>query len=182
MKDIDQIRRENMLALEAEGGGTSAAANAAGMSQSQWSNLRAGAADSKTGKPRGMRKETARKIEAAFQKPAGWLDVDHRSAHPSAMEASFREYSVQESRPISAWSHASISKQQVPPPRPMPQLQTPQREVVEAPFRSREQERIGEILALLQTTSIEGLAVVLDTAERMAEKYPLTKKTPKSSQ
>lgn len=31
-----------------------------------------------------MRKETARKIEAAHGKPVGWLDVDHNhAAHPT---------------------------------------------------------------------------------------------------
>lgn len=81
MKDIDEIRRENMALLERESGGATAAAERVGMSQAQWSNLRAGAADSKTGKPRGMRKETARKIEAGARKPAGWLDVDHRKSN-----------------------------------------------------------------------------------------------------
>lgn len=79
MKDIDQIRRENMASIEADLGGATAAAARAGMSQSQWSNLRAGAADSKTGKPRGMRKDTARKIERAMGRPPGWLDVEHSS-------------------------------------------------------------------------------------------------------
>lgn len=63
-----------METLEQEAGGATAAASRAGMSYSQWVNLRSGAADSKTGKPRGMRKATARKIEAAFNKPDGWLD------------------------------------------------------------------------------------------------------------
>lgn len=75
MKDIDQIRRENMARIEADAGGPTAAAALAGMSQAQWSNLRSGAADSKTGKQRGMRKETARKIEAGAGKPLGWLDL-----------------------------------------------------------------------------------------------------------
>lgn len=84
MKDIDQIRRENMATLEQEAGGVTAAADRAGMSQSQWSNLRAGAVDSKTGKPRGMRKETARKIEITAGKPTGWLDLDHGLLSPSS--------------------------------------------------------------------------------------------------
>lgn len=84
MKDIDQIRRENMATLEQEAGGVTAAADRAGMSQSQWSNLRAGAVDSKTGKPRGMRKETARKIEMSSGKPTGWLDFDHGLLSPSS--------------------------------------------------------------------------------------------------
>lgn len=69
MHDIDEIRRKAMGVLEKEAGGPVAAAKQAGMSHSQWANLRSGAPDSKTGKARGMRKETARKIEAAFAKP-----------------------------------------------------------------------------------------------------------------
>lgn len=80
MKDIDQIRRENMVLLEEEAGGPTAAASRLGWDQPQWSNLRSGAADSKTGRPRGMRKDTARKIEAAFGRGLLWLDTDHGSA------------------------------------------------------------------------------------------------------
>jgi len=75
MTDIDEIRRCAMKKLEEDAGGPVAAAERAGMSYSQWANLRAGAHDSKTGKRRGMRKETARKIEAAFGKPVGWMDA-----------------------------------------------------------------------------------------------------------
>jgi hypothetical protein len=78
MHDIDDIRRENLKSIESEAGGTTAAATRLGMSVAQFSNLREGAKDSKTGKPRGMRKETARKIEAAANKPIGWLDQDHK--------------------------------------------------------------------------------------------------------
>lgn len=76
MYDIDEVRRKAMGVLEKEACGPVAAAKRAGMSYSQWANLRSGALDSKTGKPRGMRKETARKIEAAFGRAEGWLDVD----------------------------------------------------------------------------------------------------------
>ena len=64
MKDIDEIRRENMRLIESEFGTATAAANKAGMSLAQFANLRDGAKDSVTGRPRGMRKGTARKIEA----------------------------------------------------------------------------------------------------------------------
>lgn len=77
MKDIDDIRRENLLALENESGGASAVARLLAMSPSQFMNLRDGAKDSKSGKPRGMRKETARRIELAAGKPTGWLDENH---------------------------------------------------------------------------------------------------------
>jgi len=74
MKSVDQIRREAMLHLEQEAGGPTPASIRAGMSYSQWANLRSGARDSKTGKVRGMRADTARQIEIAFGKPEGWLD------------------------------------------------------------------------------------------------------------
>ncbi|MVW72156.1 S24 family peptidase [Bordetella sp. 15P40C-2] len=77
MKDIDQIRRDNLRSLEAEAGGPSAAAKLLEMSPAQFMNLRDGAKDSKTGKPRGMRKDTARRIESAAGKPPGWLDTPH---------------------------------------------------------------------------------------------------------
>lgn len=84
MKDIDEIRRDNLRLIESERGGPSEAAKALGMSAAQFANLRDGAKDSKTGKPRGMRKETARRIEEGAGKPSGWLDIDHsRSAPPT---------------------------------------------------------------------------------------------------
>ncbi|WP_081082919.1 hypothetical protein [Burkholderia cepacia] len=80
MKDIDEIRRDNLRLIEAEYGGPSAAAAACGMSHSQFTNLRDGARDSKTGRPRGMRAATARKIEDNIGKAVGWMDTDHSIA------------------------------------------------------------------------------------------------------
>ncbi|AXK63747.1 hypothetical protein [Burkholderia sp. IDO3] len=84
MKDIDQIRRDNLKIIEAERGGPASAAAALGMSHSQFTNLRDGAKDSKTGRPRGMRAATARNIENRADKPLGWLDTDHSDAVASA--------------------------------------------------------------------------------------------------
>lgn len=80
MKDIDEIRRDNLRLVEAQFGGPTGAANALGMSVAQFSNLRDGAKDSKTGKPRGMRKETARRIENGAGREPGWLDVEHTAS------------------------------------------------------------------------------------------------------
>lgn len=80
MKDIDEIRRENLRTIERECGGPAVAASLLDMSPAQFINLRNGAKDSKTGKPRGMRKSTARRIESAAKKPAGWLDIDHSTS------------------------------------------------------------------------------------------------------
>jgi len=75
MKDIDEIRRDNLRRLQTECGGASATARLLEMSPAQFMNLRDGAKDSKTGKRRGMRKETARRIEMYANKPPGWLDI-----------------------------------------------------------------------------------------------------------
>ncbi|WP_322105870.1 hypothetical protein [Paraburkholderia sp. J41] len=80
MRDIDEIRRANLRLLAEEYGSPTSAANALNMSLAQFANLRDGAKDSKTGKKRGMRKDTARRIECAANKPEGWLDEDHGSA------------------------------------------------------------------------------------------------------
>ncbi|WP_254435360.1 hypothetical protein [Pandoraea communis] len=94
MKDIDEIRRENLRIIERENGGPSGVANIIGMSPAQFTNLRNGAKDSKTGKPRGMRKSTARSIEEKCGKPEGWLDIDH------GQEADARK---EEPREVAAW-------------------------------------------------------------------------------
>ncbi len=75
--DIDDIRRKNILALEKEAQTPRALADLVGMTYAQYVNLRDGAIDSKTGKRRGMRKETAGRFDAACNKPLGWLDQDH---------------------------------------------------------------------------------------------------------
>lgn len=77
MKDIDEIRRENIRLIEQELGSAAIAAKSIGMGLAQYLNLREGAKDSKTGIPRGMRKQTAWKIEDGAKKPRGWLDIDH---------------------------------------------------------------------------------------------------------
>ncbi|GAA6121482.1 S24 family peptidase [Acidovorax sp. FG27] len=88
MTDIDEIRRINLKLLEQERGGLTAAASSVDMSPAQFANLRDGAKDSKTGRRRGMRKETARKIESSAGKPAGWLDTLHlEGLQPSASAA-----------------------------------------------------------------------------------------------
>lgn len=77
MKDIDSIRRDNMRLIEQALGSPTAAAKAVEMSPAQWNNLRDAAKDSKTGKPRGMRTETANRIAKKAGYPDGWLDQDH---------------------------------------------------------------------------------------------------------
>lgn len=85
--DIDEIRRANIRALEQRLGPD--LARRAGMSPSQFYNLRDGAKDSKTGKRRGMRKETAWKIEDAAGVERGWLDRIHATESEIPTDADF---------------------------------------------------------------------------------------------
>lgn len=80
MKFIDDIRRDNMAALAEEKGGVAAISRLLGRSESQISQWIRGSAHSATGKPRGMKSETARWIEETAGKPQGWLDIDHQAA------------------------------------------------------------------------------------------------------
>ena len=75
--DIDDVRRENIHALEAMAGAPKDVADRVGMTYAQYVNLRDGAKDTRSGKPRGMRKETAWRFEDAFGMPRGWLDAPH---------------------------------------------------------------------------------------------------------
>lgn len=77
MKSIDDIRRQNLQTLERQFGSLKGLADALDRSESQVSQWKNGAANSGTGKPRGMRTETARYIEEKTKMPPGWLDQDH---------------------------------------------------------------------------------------------------------
>lgn len=77
VKLIDQIRRDNLDRLQKELGSLKKLADLVGRSESQVSQWKLGAKHSTTGKPRGMRSETARHIEACLGRPIGWMDIDH---------------------------------------------------------------------------------------------------------
>ena len=90
MKAIDEIRRGNIKLLEKEAGGAAALAARVQMSYAQYVNLRDGAKDSRTGKPRGMRRATAARFEKAGGKDAGWLDRDRPGEDDSAAPPQLR--------------------------------------------------------------------------------------------
>lgn len=98
MKDIDEIRRDNMLLIEEGAGSPTAAAKKCDMSLAQWSNLRDGVKDSKTGKRRGMRKETANKIAEKAGYPSGWLDISHPKRELKAESPAGPTYIVPKTR------------------------------------------------------------------------------------
>jgi len=100
MKDIDDIRRDNLRLIEEAAGGPAAAAKLVGMSQS------------KTGRRRGMHKNTARRIEAAVGKPQGWLDKDHSGAHDAEPQENHKE-SIQQSAMLATYQRADYGTRAV---------------------------------------------------------------------
>lgn len=83
--DIDEVRRQNILILEKEAGSPKAMHEAVGMTYVQYVNLRDGAKDARSGKRRGMRKETAWKFDDAGKRPRGWLDQEHGETDPGPL-------------------------------------------------------------------------------------------------
>lgn len=107
MRDVDDIRRKAMRVLEDEAGGPILAAKKAKMSHVQWINLRNAARDTKTGKPRGMRASTARRIELAFGKPRNWMD------HADIVDPNF-ETDNSFTEVIHAWQVAAAHERDIP--------------------------------------------------------------------
>lgn len=77
MKLIDDLRRDNLSILRKELGGLKQLAEKLEREDSQVSQWILGSKNSGTGKPRGMRSDTARFIESRCGKQEGWLDQDH---------------------------------------------------------------------------------------------------------
>lgn len=77
MKFIDDIRRENLTKLAGEVGGPAKLARLLNRSESQLNQWIKGTKHSATGRPRGMKTETARWIEQVTGRAPGWLDLPH---------------------------------------------------------------------------------------------------------
>ncbi len=83
MRTIEEIRRRNMETLIEEHGGIQKLADVLESSHSQTSQWLHGFKDSKTGRPRGLSSDSARRIERLTNKPHGWLDVEHGRPYAS---------------------------------------------------------------------------------------------------
>lgn len=77
MKTIDEIRRDNLLLAIERTGTMTALAEAAKVSAAYLSQIKNKTPESKTGKPKGMGNDVARRIEKALGEPEGWIDVEH---------------------------------------------------------------------------------------------------------
>lgn len=83
MLPVDDIRLANLAALIQRRGGQRQLAELLDKAPAQISQWMTKAPNSKTGKPRVMRSDTAREIEERLGLPRGWMDQDH-SMHVAA--------------------------------------------------------------------------------------------------
>ncbi|MBT2333597.1 hypothetical protein J7E49_06730 [Variovorax paradoxus] len=82
MKTIGEIRLENLELLVADSGTLETVAGKAGTTSVYLSQIRNGALDQKTGRPRQMGDQMARRLELAHEKPKGWMDTPHPPLGP----------------------------------------------------------------------------------------------------
>jgi SOS-response transcriptional repressor LexA len=90
MTTIDEIHKANLHILAKEFGGVTAVAAKVGCSSSQYSQWMNGSENSGTGKPRGMRPASARRIEQALKKPVGWMDAPHADEASEQFDANVK--------------------------------------------------------------------------------------------
>lgn len=83
MKTIDEIRRLNLLEAIERKGTAKKLADDANISPAYISQVKNQQPDSKTGKPKNMGDDVARKIENALGEKHGWMDQDHSVVHTS---------------------------------------------------------------------------------------------------
>lgn len=83
MRPVGEIRLENLELLIAAAGTMERVAEKAGTTSVYLSQVRNHTIDKASGKPREMGAKMARRIEDAFEKPRGWMDVEHAESRPA---------------------------------------------------------------------------------------------------
>lgn len=86
MKTIEETYRERLLMLSKEYGGQTELSKRIDKSPAQISQWINGSADSKTGKARSMKSDTAREIEVSLNLPRGWFDQPVESENTTPQE------------------------------------------------------------------------------------------------
>jgi len=84
MKSVAEIRLINLEILLKEAGTADALAERCGLSPVYISQIRSRAIDRKTGKPRNLGAQAARKLEEGMERPSGWMDRDSGAASDNA--------------------------------------------------------------------------------------------------
>jgi len=80
MKTIGAVRRHNLELLVKEFGTLEAVAEKGETTSVYLSQVRKQTVDAKTGRPREMGSQIARRLEKGAGKPGGWMDEDHSAA------------------------------------------------------------------------------------------------------
>ena len=80
MRTNDEIRRLNMLVAMKRAGNAAKLAELVSTSPAYLSQIKNKVPDSKSGTPKAMGDEVARRIEAAINEPTGWMDAAHQEA------------------------------------------------------------------------------------------------------
>jgi hypothetical protein len=78
MRTNDEIRRLNMLVAMKRAGNAAKLAERVATSPAYISQIKNRVPDSKSGTPKAMGDELARRIEAAINEPTGWMDAAHQ--------------------------------------------------------------------------------------------------------
>ncbi|MGI4846189.1 MAG: S24 family peptidase [Janthinobacterium lividum] len=78
MQTNDEVRRQNLVLAIERAGSAAKLAELAKTSAAYLSQIKNRTPDSKSGTPKTMGDDMARRIEAAIGEQAGWMDVDHR--------------------------------------------------------------------------------------------------------
>ena len=86
MKTIEETYRERLLMLTKQYGGQTGLSKKIDKSPAQISQWINGSADSKTGKARSMKSDTAREIEVTLNLPRGWFDQPVESTNTNPQE------------------------------------------------------------------------------------------------
>jgi phage repressor protein C with HTH and peptisase S24 domain len=100
MQSVEEIRRTNLIELTKRHGGQRKLADLTGLASAQISQWINRAKDSRSGKPRVMRSDSARNVEQKLGLPNGWMDHPHDSpielakpaARPIAVDETARGY------------------------------------------------------------------------------------------
>lgn len=100
MKNIEQIRNDNLRRLIKEHGGVNAFSAKIGRSQAQVSQWLNNSVNSETGKPRNISSRSCRFIENSLGMKEGWFDIEHF--------ANIEPISTKGDVPVVSWVAAGI--------------------------------------------------------------------------
>lgn len=113
MKKISEIRRANLQIAIKRAGNAAKLATLAGASAAYFSQIKTGALESKTKKPKTMGDDVAERIEVAINVPAGWMDVEHTSEEKAANDHPIEQETYDLAQLITLWHQADAEGKQL---------------------------------------------------------------------